>query len=424
MKKLSLIRPVQRIRAVPGLGRNVLGLVILASVGVLALVIILNGQRFTPPWEDRFVFAAEFTEVPAVNPSQKPKVRIAGVEVGQVTDSEVTPDGNAKLTFAIEPNHTIYDDARLVLRPKNALNEMYVEVNPGGRTGKPLPENGVIPLSQTERPVQPDEIFSHLDTRTREALGNLLEMSDVALAHAPEHLPEGLNAVNATAAQFKPLLEKLETRRENIRQLVTALSRITAAVGGNQDRLTVLADSLQQTLGTLAQRNSELQASLEQLPGTTGELRTAMTGLKKLTGELNPTLDNLGRASERLPSTLHRVSGLVDKVDQTIRSAQPVVSRAGPVVRDLRPIVSDLHGTLRHLEPVARDLDPVTATLVPYLNDLMAFTYNTSSVFSVADANGGLVRGHVAIPLPDGGVIPGAHGGNTFPNSQGRQGPK
>lgn len=424
MKKLPFARVVQQARSVPGLGRNVVGLLILATVGIVALVLILLNQRFTPPWEDKFVFSAVFDEVPAVNPSQKPLVRIAGVEVGEITDSEVTSDGAAQLTFAIEPDQRIYDDARLVLRPKNALNEMYVELNPGGREGKLLPENGVIPVSQTERPVQPDEVFAHLDRRARDGLGALLAVSDVALANAPGRLPEGLTAVNTTATRFKPLLEKLQTRRENIRQLVTSLSQITTAVGGNNERLTMLADSLQQTLGTLAQRNDELRSSLEQLPGTTGELRRAMTGVRGLTDQLNPTLDNLGRASEQLPSTLQRVSGLVDKVDQTVRSAKPVVSRAGPVVRDLRPIIGDLHGTLEHLEPVARRLDPVTKTLVPYLDDLMAFTYNTSSVFSPSDENGGFVRGQVAIPLPDGGVIPGAHGGNTFPNSQGRQGPK
>lgn len=415
---------VERTRSVPGLGRNVIGLVILATFGVICLVIILIGQGFSPPWQDRFEFSADFEEVPAVNPAQSPKVRIAGVEVGRITDSEVTADGKARLTFAIDPNQRIFKDARLVLRPKNALNEMYVEVNPGGRAGSPLSENGVIPASQTERPVQTDEIFAHLDSRARHALGSLLAMSDVALANAPERLPEGLNAMDATAVQFKPLLEKLETRRTNIRQLVTALSQITTAVGGNDERLTVLADSLQSTLGTLSRRNGELSASLRQLPGTTGELRSAMTGLEELTGELNPTLDNLGRASKGLPSTLRKVSGLVDEVDETVRSAKPVVTGAGPVVRDLRPIVSDLRGTFEDLEPVARRLDPVTKTLVPYLDDLMAFTYNTSSVFSTADENGGFVRGQVAIPLPDGGVIPGAHGGNTFPNSQGRQGPK
>jgi phospholipid/cholesterol/gamma-HCH transport system substrate-binding protein len=146
-----------------------------------------------------------------------------------------------------------------------------------------------------------------------------------------------------------------------------------------------------------------------------------MSSLNSLTRELNPTLDNLAEASTRLPGTLTRLSRVVDEADQTLQAAQPVVAGARPIMADLRPISRDVRSALGDLAPVTSRLDEVTKILVPYLDDLWAFTYNSSSMFSVSDANGGLVRGHLAIPLPDGGVLPGTHGGNTFPNSQGRQ---
>ncbi|HVV11265.1 MlaD family protein [Amycolatopsis sp.] len=414
MKRSFSVRRVwERIRTVPGLGRNVTTVLILIALGVASGSIILGNQRFIAPWAQRYEFSADFTEAPAVNPGQHPKVRIAGVEVGQVTDSSVTPDGAARVTFSLEPGHTIYQNAHLVLRPTNPLNEMYVEVDPGGPPAAPLPAGGVVPVGQTERPVQPDEVLDHLDDRSRAALTNLLSASDVALASAPANLPGGLRAADGTMLDLKPVLDALSARRDNIAKLVTALSQIGGAVGHNDARLAELMNSTQTTLGVLAQHNADLEATLAELPGTTGQLHRAMDGVSGLTAQLNPVLDNLDRASAQLPGTLRKLGGTVDGLGSVVAAAKPVVSAAGPVVDDLGPLVSQVHGSLGDLEPVTRDLIPDSALLVSYLGDLQAFIYNTNGAFSLSDANGGFIRGHVAVPLPDAGVLPGTHGGNT-----------
>lgn len=340
-------------------------------------------------------------------------MRIAGVEVGQITGSQVTPDGTARLTFSLEPGHPIYGNAHLVLRPTNPLNEMYVEVDPGGPPAAQLPAGGVIPVGQTERPVQPDEVLDHLDERSRAAVANLLATSDVALASAPANLPAGLRAADGAVVNAKPVLDALAARRENLAKLVTALSQISSAVGHNDARLTELLNSTRQTLSTLDQHSSDLEATLGQLPGTADQLKRAMNGVSGLTAELNPVLDNVDRVSAQLPDTLRKLSGTVDNLGATVRAAGPVVSAAGPVIEDLSPLVSNVHQALGDLEPVTRDLIPDSATVVSYLGDLQAFIYNTNGAFSLSDANGGFIRGHVAVPLPDAGVLPGTHGGNT-----------
>ncbi|HWE90080.1 MAG TPA: MlaD family protein [Pseudonocardiaceae bacterium] len=412
-RKFSIRRTWERIRTVPGLGRNVLAVTILIALGITSAAIILGNQRFIPPWAERYTFSADFIEAAAVNPGQQPLVRIAGVPVGQITDSQVTANGQARLTFSLEPGHQIYRNAHLVLRPTNPLNEMYVEVDPGGPPGTPLPAGGVIPASQTERPIQPDEVLDNLSSSSRAALTDLLETSDVALASAPQNLPSGLNATDATLVAFQPVLNALQTRRQNIAELVTALSEISTAVGHNDSRLSGLMDATEQTLTALSQNNSDLQSTLQQLPGTTNALRTAMTSVTGLSGQLDPALKNLGAASGQLPSVLRKLQGTVNSLGQTVQAAGPVVAEAGPVLQNLSPLVSNVRTALGSLAPLAGDLGPDTSTLVPYINDVQAFIYNTSGAFSLSDANGGFIRGHVTVPLPDAGVLPGTHGGNT-----------
>lgn len=412
-RKFSIGRAWERIRTVPGLGRNVTAMVVLIVLGVIGGSAILGNQRFIPPWSARYEFVADFAQAPAVNPGQQPKVRIAGVEVGQITKSDVSPDGKARLTMSLEPGHPIYRNAHLVLRPTNPLNEMYVEMNPGGPPAEQLPPGGVLPATQTERPVQPDEVLNHLDERSRAALTNLLSASDVALANAPQNLPAGLTATDGTLVNLKPVLDALQTRRDNIAKLVTSLSQISTAVGHNDSRLAGLLDASEQTLTALSTHNADLQNTLAQLPGTTNALRQAMSGVNDLTGQLNPTLDNLSKASGQLPQALQKAGSVVDNLGRTVQAARPVVSAAGPVVNDLRPVVGNVNTALTALQPLTADLGPDSATLVSYLGDLQAFIYNTNGAFSLSDANGGFIRGHLAVPLPDAGVLPGSHGGNT-----------
>lgn len=418
-KRFSFRRTWRRMQTVPGLGRNVTAVVVAIALGVTTMAIVFGNVKYVAPWEERLTISADFAQAPAIVPSQSPKVRIAGVDVGQVVDSEVTREGRARLTFSIDAGNEVYRDARAILRPKSAVNEMYVEISQGRPSEPQLRSGDVIPVGQTERPIQPDEVLSKLDERSRAGLTNLLAVSDTALANAPETLPAGLNATNRTVATFKPVLDQLEERRANLQRLVTSLSEISNAVGGNRERTTELANSLQEVLGTLTAREDQLRSVLSQLPGTTDQLRSSMTGLNELTGELNPALDNLDRASSRLPDVLRKVSGTVDSLDTTLDSAKPVVAKARPVAAELTPLIRDVDGSLDHLKPVSEKLDPATGTLVPYLNDVAAFIYNTSGVFAPSDGNGGFVRGHLTVPLPDAGVLPGTHGGHPDPTERG-----
>jgi phospholipid/cholesterol/gamma-HCH transport system substrate-binding protein len=410
--KLSISRTWERIRTVPGLGRDVGAVTALIIAAVVAGYIMQGKMSTTWPWTNREVIRAEFQSVPGLNPQSAPKVTIAGVPVGKILDSSPTQRGTAIVDLEIDGGQQIYSNAQAVLRPKNPLNDMTVEINPGGPPGQVLPPNGLIPLGQTTRPVQADEVLQHLDQRTQLALTDLLVQSDTALVRAPEQLPGGLQATDNTLVKLRPVVDGLATRREKISQLVTALSQIAAAVGKNNQRIGQLVDSTDQALSALGNNDGNLQATLEQLPGLSNDLHQAMTNTQVLTGQLNPTLTDLGAASQALPNALNTFQSTVGQLGATVAKAQPVVAKALPVVADLRPLIDNVGPALTDLLPVTGTLNQDTATLVRYQDDIAAFVYNTSSVFGAGDSpETGVIRGHLVIPLPTGGVLPGGRGG-------------
>ncbi|MFI5627012.1 MlaD family protein [Nocardioides sp. NPDC051685] len=376
-------------------------------MGVVVTSSIVGKYQLFKPWNDKYEFAAEFDVAPAIQLAARQEVRIAGVPVGRITKAEPTTDGHARVSFSLDEGHEVYQNARLVLRSKSPLNIIYVALDPGDHSAGKLKENGVIPIDQTERIVQPYELLDELDARARAALTDLVTQADIALASAPRDLPEGVAGADAAAEAFTPVVKALQTRRANVRRLVTSLSQIATAVGQDDKRLRQLVDSLSDALTVVTERDAELSASLARLPRVTKNLRTAMADAKSLTDELTPVLQKLHSSSEDLPAAISGLADTVDSASSLVAEARPVVRKAGPVVNDLRPLAGNLNSSLRDLTPVTANLPQATERLVPWLDDLGGFVYNTSSSFSLGDVNGGLGRAHVVVKVdePTGGGL-------------------
>lgn len=398
-------------RSTPQLGRNLV-LLLVTAVGIAASSLwVLSQMSVSSPFQERFQFSAEFDEAPAINPEARQKVTIAGVEVGTVEDWHTTADGSAVIDLSIDSEYQVHEDARVVVRTVNPLNAMFIEINPG-TPGTPMLEKGAtIPSSSTESPIQADAVLKHLDENQQQALTSILLESDAALARGPRDLPAGLRGTTETLVDLKPVVEQLQLRRARIEKLVTAMAAISSAVGENNDRATRLVGATGKTLDVLGDNSDDLRSTLRQLPSLSTGLRDALTSTQELTGELDPTLSDLDAAADDLPAALKKLSATAEELESVARIGRPVVAKARPIVADLRPLVGDLDVALRDARPITRSLRGDSRVLVSYLSDLQAFIYNTASVFSLKDGRGHFVRGHVVVPLPDGGVAPGNRGG-------------
>jgi phospholipid/cholesterol/gamma-HCH transport system substrate-binding protein len=406
----------EQARNIPGLGGNLLAVAVILLIGIVATVYLLPHYRVDWPWTSKVRFSAVVEEAPGMKASGKHAVNIAGIEVGQVTDVEPAAGGHATLTMSVDPAFPVYRNAKLQVQSVAPINDVVVELDQGTPDAGPI-DGGTIPMSQTSRFIQPDEVLGKLDDRTQSAVTQLLDQSDVALHDAPHDLAPGLNATDGTLASLQPVVASLRTRHDAIAQLVTDLSTISQAAGGDDKRLASLVTNLQGTLDTLTQRDDALGASVGKLPGVTASLRNAMSSATDLTTQLNPTLDDLHDASDALPPALEKLTDTVHDAGPLVQAARPVVQKAGPLVSDLRPLVGNVDTALGHLKPVTCELVPATAEIAPWMPNLAAFVYQTSSSFSIADANGGFGRANIDVDLtdPTGGEKPQPEVGSRGP---------
>jgi phospholipid/cholesterol/gamma-HCH transport system substrate-binding protein len=392
-EKSRLRLALDHLKHTPGLKRDSA-----AIAGAMALALAVGGfvlahQRFHVPWSSDYALTADFTAVPGVASGQGQEVRIAGVPVGEITGAKVSDKGLARLTLRFKSNYHIYDNAQMVLRPKSPLNEMYVEINPGGPPGRILKAGSNVSSGHTAEPVEADEVLQNLDDRTRAALGSLLAESDAALSSADATVPADLRQAAVTLNDLKPVVDALAQRRVLLSSLVHALATISRVAGRDDTRTASLVTGAQQTLAVLNARGADLDATLKRLPGVTSQLRNTTSSVTALTAQLDPTLADIRHASTDLPKALDKLRGVVSRLGEVVPLARPVVAAARPVVADLRPLVSRADLALQSLRPLTMRADVATAQLVRYLPSLKDFVYNTASVLSLEDANGAILRG-------------------------------
>src|SRR5688500_10981384 len=82
------------------------------------------------------------------------EVRVAGVNVGTITDLTVSPRKRAVLTIELEGDLARLGDLTTCeSSPQSLIAEYFLDCEP---RGEPLPEGGLIPASRVKQTVQPD----------------------------------------------------------------------------------------------------------------------------------------------------------------------------------------------------------------------------------------------------------------------------
>ncbi len=171
----------RQVRHEPRVSNWVWGLIL---VFVLALGSYLAYTKELPFSDKGYELHATFENIATLRASSP--VRIAGVNVGEVT--EVESDGDAvDVTFTVdEDGQPIHEDAQLEIRPRLFLEgNFFLDLKPGSPSAPELPDGGDITIAQTTTAVQLDEVLTALQSDSREDLQLLLTGYGTALTYQP-----------------------------------------------------------------------------------------------------------------------------------------------------------------------------------------------------------------------------------------------
>ena len=337
------------------------------AAGLAAVVIVLAAAWLVfgriNPFSDRYELTAVLRDVENLQVGSP--VRVAGVDVGEVTAVEPGPGGTARVTFELDDaGRPVHEDARLEVQPRLFLEGNYViDLKPGSPSAPELEDGGTIPVEQTAGAVNFDEITRVLDRDTRRSLRTLLRDYSAAYEEGGaeafrDSIPQWREAYRTTALAADAWLG---TEEGDLRRAIEGQQGMLAALGEDADALGELVSGLNETTAALAGEAEALAASV---PALRDALETGMPALASVNAAI-PSLRAFAR--EALPG---------------VRSAGPAVRAARPFAGELSRLVGEdeLKGLAADLRDTAPALARLGSSSVGFFSELRALSSCTANV--------------------------------------------
>lgn len=378
---------------------------LLAALAALALGVaayVLAHQRIVFPWQDTYALRAELLSAKGFTPGQGQSVTVSGVAVGQITDVRLR-DGRAIVTMRLERSElpAVHRDARVLVRPKTALADMSLALDPGTDRAPALADGARIPAAQTTPTVDPDEVLRALDADARTYLQALLQAGGRGLHGRGDELRAILRAGTPTLRRTRRITAVLRARHRELTRLVSNLAAVARTAAPADRDLADLVATSATTFGAVAREDRALRATAAALPATLHEARRSLDATARLAGQLTPTLRALRPTTAGLATALTAARPLLRAAAPALRDdVRPLVRATRPAGRALAPAISTLDAATPALSRVFTTLGAVVNELAhepdgpqrSYLFWLAWFAHNGNSTLSTGDATGAVYR--------------------------------
>jgi len=226
-----------------------------------ALVTVFGQFRF----DSRTAYHAVFTEVSGLKGGNF--VRVAGVEVGKVTDLHLHRDGTVSVDFAVGEEIHLTEATKAVVRYENLVGDRYLALENGsGSSVRPLQPGATIPVSRTSPALDVDVLIGGF-----RPLFRALDPDQVnALSSELLNVFQGQGAtVTSVLSETSALTATLAGRDELLRQGISNPNTVMARFATRDDQFATGLDTLSRLVEGLSERRGDIAAGVAQKPGET-----------------------------------------------------------------------------------------------------------------------------------------------------------
>ena len=225
-------------------------------------------------------------------------VRVAGVNVGAITDLTINEDKRAVVTVELEGELTrLGDETICESSPQSLIAEYFLDCQPAG---EPLPEDGMIPASQVRQTVQPDIVANTMREPFRRRLTLLINEFGTALAGNPDNLREAIRLGAPALDEFEQATEILANQAEMIRAFNVNSERISSELAASRDRIVEFVDEAEDVASTALERREDVGRGFDLFDDYIGELRPTLAQLNDTARQQTPLLADLRDAAPDL----------------------------------------------------------------------------------------------------------------------------
>ena len=297
-----------------------IGILAVAALALAAVLIVAVGGQTGFAWQ-RYELKTRFDNVQGLKTGAI--VRVAGVEVGKVTDVDFSgPQVEVKLSIREEMQTRVTTDSRASIGSLSLLGEPIVEISPAS-TGRPLKSGEYVPAGK-----------------------NPGQISDVATSAT-----QGLDEATA-------LLKDIRAGKGTIGKLFTDEQMYK--------EFNELVDSANTVTGYLSKGNGTL-GLLTRDPKAYNQLTAALTNLQDITRRINAGEGSLGQLlhDDKLAKSLSSTSANFDQISARLNRGE---GTAGKLLTD-KELYDRLNSVTNRLDDLTKNLNAGQGTAGQLLHD-------------------------------------------------------
>jgi phospholipid/cholesterol/gamma-HCH transport system substrate-binding protein len=271
-------------------GRNLLKLAVYSAVCLAVLGALISAIANRPLIGSGTTYQATLPD--AAGLFRNDAVKVAGVQVGHVTDIEVER-GLAVVTFSVERDMELTTATRTGIRWRNVLGQKYLYLYPedGGET---LQEDDRLPVDNAVASAEVGELL--------DAVAPVLRAID----------PKKANLFIQT------LNDALAGNEERVRDLLSNTATLSRDVSASDEQIGSLIEDLDTVVGAVAERDRDIEdlignvASVsDSLASRAGDLEDLVLSLVDVQTSLNDLLEQREGDIEGVVDDLDTISGVL-----------------------------------------------------------------------------------------------------------------
>jgi phospholipid/cholesterol/gamma-HCH transport system substrate-binding protein len=318
-----------------------IGIVSIVALAIAATLIFMLSGEGGFSWQ-RYALKTVFTNIAGLKVGAP--VRIAGVEVGAVTDVAFVGD-KVEVTYEVvkEQQQRITTVSTAVLGSVSLLGESAVDITPSSQ-GSPVPEWSYVPAGKA--PAAIADVATQAVTGIEQVTALIQEVrggrGTVGKLFTDEQLYRDLNGLVAAAAE---VASGISAGRGTLGRLATnpAAARSLEASMANLEMMTARIRAGEGSIGKLL-NDDALSRSLT----STG------TNLEAITGRLNRGEGTAGKLMTD-QALYDNLKSTTDRLDKVIALLQQSQGTAGALLND-KALYDNLNGTVSEMRNLVSDI--------------------------------------------------------------------
>ncbi len=283
---------------------------ILGAIGIIVVLVATVG--ISQADFGKRTYTGDFAQAGGIRPGDK--VRVAGIDVGEVTGTELSGD-HVTVTMAVDNDVQVKDDGSAEIKMSTLLGQRYVDVVLG-ESDKDLSGERIkvtrVPYDLQQTLAKGTPVLSGIKA---DDLANSIRTLNTQLKGAPAIMAPTLEALTRMS-------DVINNRSSQIDTLLTDTKTVTEQVQSSQFQLSIIVGQGAQLATKIATREQLVTRMLDGVASLTEQTRAVaaengntfaplMANLDTISSGLEKNRDNLRKLLEVLPVTARLTTNLM-----------------------------------------------------------------------------------------------------------------